>query len=284
MKFLKTILRVVFLPLILFWEAICWLFNSRNSKRIGIVDFDDSDGPPETANIEFEHHKVTFDGFNKLIIPQSNVTQFDIQKDLYSAWKEWAEVNSKWEAAFELVSDNLLSNGKFLAKTFFLTNGWRIVSNSPSSYMGNLLTKEGDSPFVDGEGNPVPTKSAVIEPKPKTKKELEEELVIWASEGQSNRNPIEILADLTPEGEIQVPSNLIKEEQPRCYCNPSYTYEQYKKDNGATKVEIREYSEYNANPNYQNDGTDPIMKKVKNNWFKRTRQRLGVSKSHSTET
>lgn len=103
------------------------------------------------------HHKVTFDGPNKLIIINSGVTSLDVEEDIYTAWKDWARSRDylKYESAMRSTGGDPLPGGDFLGATFFLVNGWRIfVPNGENniSVVGNIYTDEGDPAFVTETG------------------------------------------------------------------------------------------------------------------------------------
>ncbi len=86
------------------------------------------------------YHKVTFDGVNKLIIINPNVTVIDVQTDIYSAWKEWTlvEVNSKYLKAIDTVGGEPTVAGQRLDVTYFLINGWKIKPQ-PGNYDLNII-------------------------------------------------------------------------------------------------------------------------------------------------
>lgn len=108
------------------------------------------------------YHKVTFDGPNKIILINEGVTEIDVQRDLYSAWKEWFDhqnpddlVNAAYLYAMRSVGGDPIPGGT-LGATYFLSNGWRIKPWSGSyrlTVTGNLYTEEGDSPYLDADGN-----------------------------------------------------------------------------------------------------------------------------------
>jgi hypothetical protein len=104
-------------------------------------------------------HKVTFDGENKLIYVEPQITNIDIESELYSAWKEWVllRYNSQFEQCFRNVGGDPLPGGDFLGATFFLLNGWRIVLDHGVDFVGNLYTQEGASPFNPVQGQQVST-------------------------------------------------------------------------------------------------------------------------------
>jgi hypothetical protein len=103
-------------------------------------------------------HKVVFDGEARLIIITPPTTTLDVKEDLYSSWKEWMLVrdNSKFIAAFEAVGGQDLPGSQVLGSTYFLINGWRIrpyEADINLTVIGNLYTREGDSPFVKTLGS-----------------------------------------------------------------------------------------------------------------------------------
>jgi hypothetical protein len=103
--------------------------------------------------------KVTFDGTNKLIVVNTNITELNVQIDLYSDWKEWLKEgdNAKFLPAMRTVGGDPTTGTKTVAPYFFLTNGWKI-----RPYEGNhILTIEGnlfvDEPETYGYNSCVPT-------------------------------------------------------------------------------------------------------------------------------
>lgn len=103
------------------------------------------------------YHKVNFDGNNKLIIINEGVTELDVEKDIYSAWKDWTMQRDylKWESAMRSTGGDPLPGGDFLGATFFLINGWRILVKTGVNNItvtGNIFTDEGDAAFVTEAG------------------------------------------------------------------------------------------------------------------------------------
>lgn len=93
-------------------------------------------------------HKVTFDGPNKIIIVNDDVTSIDVQRDIYSAWKEWVqyEENSKYLQAITAVGGEPTIENQKLDVTFFLINGWKIKpysGNYTLNIIGNLFDVDG---------------------------------------------------------------------------------------------------------------------------------------------
>jgi hypothetical protein len=112
---------------------------------------------------------VTFSGAERLISVNAGVTEIDVERDVYSAWKRWLAAdaeNSKWPQAMRTVGGDPLSETKDLGATFFLMNGWRIRPQEANHWLtvnGNLYTDPaGDSPFVSTLGNYTVTISMVV--------------------------------------------------------------------------------------------------------------------------
>lgn len=74
-------------------------------------------------------HKVTFDGVEKLIIVNDNVSELDIRTEVYSAWIEWLELydNSKYLQAMRFTGLDPIGQGSFTGDSYFLINNWRLV-------------------------------------------------------------------------------------------------------------------------------------------------------------
>ena len=109
------------------------------------------------------YHKVTFDGPNKIIWVNPGVTELDVKTDIYSDWKEWTDnrnpdglINARYLPALRSVGGDPLPGSRFLGATFFLINGWRIKPYEGAYRLtinGNLYTEEGDTPFLNADGN-----------------------------------------------------------------------------------------------------------------------------------
>lgn len=104
---------------------------------------------------------VTFDGDNRLIIVNPGVSSLSVETDLYSNWKEWVLVYDyvKYPAAMRNVGgDPINQQGDKLGATFFLINGWKILTDPGTETLniqGNLYSDDGLSPFVTVKGNNV---------------------------------------------------------------------------------------------------------------------------------
>lgn len=99
--------------------------------------------------------KVAFDGLNKLIIVNQDITELDFRVDVFSAWKEWVldpnQTNSKYVSAVTAIGGDNISNARQLGTTYFLENGWRMRTwegDHALTVTGNVFTREGDPLFV----------------------------------------------------------------------------------------------------------------------------------------
>lgn len=106
-------------------------------------------------------HNVTFDGPNKLILINEEVTAIDVKEDIYSAWKEWVNLlglvehkdNPAYLEAISAIGGEPTPTGQ-IGSTLFLENDWKIKP-SPGSYRlivsGNLFASDGSDPYVDAD-------------------------------------------------------------------------------------------------------------------------------------
>jgi len=106
------------------------------------------------------YHKVTFDGVNKLILVNDGETDLDIQIDLYSAWKEWMQLedNMKYFQAINTVGGEPTIGAERLDVTYFLINGWKIKPYSGTYDLvltGNIFDVDGGTIKVPADVNPL---------------------------------------------------------------------------------------------------------------------------------
>lgn len=103
------------------------------------------------------YNKVTFDGPNKLIYINDEITEIDVKADIYSAWKEWVlvggHINSKFQPAIRGTGGDPLGGGTFLDGYFFLINGWKLVPPKDNlttdiNITGNLYDEAGGNIFA----------------------------------------------------------------------------------------------------------------------------------------
>jgi len=98
---------------------------------------------------------ATFDGPN-LIIQLPSIDTYDVQRDLYSAWKQWAALsdNLKFAQAFETTGGDQISDTSTIAPYFFCRNdlGWRIrmpESDGEIPVDGNLFARQSTIPLFE---------------------------------------------------------------------------------------------------------------------------------------
>lgn len=98
-----------------------------------------------------------FDGVNKIIQePGSGPgdSTADVARDIYSAWKRWAQSNSQFDAAFIVEGGTPIgATGLFTGSTFILINGWKIRGGDWDHQVqvnGNLFSDDG----VTSSANP----------------------------------------------------------------------------------------------------------------------------------
>lgn len=112
------------------------------------------------ANFEYWqlYHKVTFDPINKYVTINPGVTDINVQRDLYSASKEWLkfENNLRWKRPFRAAGGDAIPGG-ILGRTFFITNGWRIILSGTLNIDGNLYSDNFSSPYYNPNNIPMVT-------------------------------------------------------------------------------------------------------------------------------
>lgn len=99
-----------------------------------------------------------FDGVNKIIkepVGAGN-TSFEVQRDIYSAWKRWVQSgNAEFDAAFSVEGGTPIgATGLFTGATFILTNGWKLQSADHDHQVlvnGNIYSDDG----IVTEPNPI---------------------------------------------------------------------------------------------------------------------------------
>ena len=91
---------------------------------------------------------ATFDG-DALIIQLPSIGAYDVESELYSAWKEWVILgnNSQYPQAFDTTGGDSIGVGQEIAPYFFCRNdlGWRIRApdaNGEVSIQGNLFPRD----------------------------------------------------------------------------------------------------------------------------------------------
>ncbi len=104
------------------------------------------------------YHKTTFDGANRLIIVNENVTSLSIRDDVYSSWKEWVKLrdNAKFLPAIRTVGGDPVGGGSFSGDIYFLQNGWKtVVDLNVNRIEGVLYSDDFDTPYYNDSLQPL---------------------------------------------------------------------------------------------------------------------------------
>jgi hypothetical protein len=103
--------------------------------------------------------KVTFDGPNRLININPNVSDVDIKKDVYSAWKRWVmrDNNAAYPAALRVTGGDPIGGGQFTGDVYFTINGWRIFVDHTCDVTGVIYSDDYDSPWMPAGGTNIVT-------------------------------------------------------------------------------------------------------------------------------
>jgi hypothetical protein len=92
----------------------------------------------------------TFNGVTRIIkepnVGAGNLT-WNLERDIYSAWKRWAQDNAQFEPAFSVEGGTPIGNtGIFSGKTIILINNWKLEAGDwdhLSFVTGNLFSDDG---------------------------------------------------------------------------------------------------------------------------------------------
>lgn len=116
--------------------------------------------PYDPPNGYYGAHNVIFDGVNKLIRVNPNVSSISVKQDVYSDWKEWIQVrdNSKFPPAIRTTGgDPIGSTGGFTGDTYFLINGWRFIIEHSLTIDGVIYSDDYETPFIQVAGTQIVT-------------------------------------------------------------------------------------------------------------------------------
>lgn len=92
-----------------------------------------------------------FNGPNLLIIEPSGSgnTSYDVQRDIYSAWKRWVAsgVGARFPDAFSIEGGTPIgATGLFTGTTYIMTNGWKVQPANHDHQLlliGNIFSDDG---------------------------------------------------------------------------------------------------------------------------------------------
>jgi hypothetical protein len=92
---------------------------------------------------------ATFDGDNLLIQLPAGQTEIQVERELYSAWKEWVKTgdNAKYQLAMRTVAGDDTVGTQSLSPAFFVRNdlGWRLQPPDEDieiSLVGNIYPND----------------------------------------------------------------------------------------------------------------------------------------------
>ena len=103
-------------------------------------------------------HKVTFDGLERTITVNPDVTEIDIKIDVYSDWKEWVRLQSnlRYTPAIRAIGGDATSGGQTAGDIYFLRNNWLLVIDLTQTRLtGVIFSDDYDSPLRGFDGSPV---------------------------------------------------------------------------------------------------------------------------------
>jgi len=112
------------------------------------------------------NHKVTFDGENKLIIVNAGESAINVQRDIYSDWKEWLRMENagdptirkdtaQFTQAIRTIGGDPTIVGEAAGDIYFLINGWQIVVNERVNFTGAIFSDDFPTPFIVNPGGGV---------------------------------------------------------------------------------------------------------------------------------
>lgn len=149
-----------------------------------------------------------FDGAN-LYITLPSIGGFDVQTEMYSAWKEWIAIgdNAKYPPAFDTTGGDDVGSGQKIAPYFFCRNdlGWKIKMPSANGEIvvsGNLFPRDSSITLFEQTSGfdaflrlEVSTRAVVVEVasgsglSPDQSTKLDE---LWQLQGLDSTNPMTV--------------------------------------------------------------------------------------------
>jgi hypothetical protein len=105
------------------------------------------------------YHKVTFDGANRIITVNPEVTDLEIKSEVYSAWKEWAGStpdNATWAPAIRSIGGDPTINTQKAGDIYFLQNNWKLYLDITKVKITGALFSDNFSTAYHGlNGTPI---------------------------------------------------------------------------------------------------------------------------------
>lgn len=108
----------------------------------------------------YGEHKCIFDGENKLIYVNPNISEISVKDDVYSDWKEWTQVrdHAKFLPAIRTTGGDPIGNtGEFTGDVYFLINGWQFIIDHSLNIDGVIYSDDYASPFIQTTGTQIVT-------------------------------------------------------------------------------------------------------------------------------
>jgi hypothetical protein len=113
--------------------------------------------PFDPTNGYYGGQKCTFDGLNKIIYVNPDVTELSIREDVYSNWKEWVQVrdNSKFTPAIRTTGGDPVGSGQYTGDVYFLVNGWKLyIDITKVNVTGVLYSDDYNTAYYSLDGAP----------------------------------------------------------------------------------------------------------------------------------
>jgi hypothetical protein len=150
--------------------------------------------PYDPQNGFFGEHKCIFDGANKKIYINPEVDTLDVRQDIYSDWKEWAQVrdNTKFLPAIRSIGGDPIGNNQFAGDMYFLINGWQLVVDHLLYVNGILFSDDYNTPYIIDYGGVIAnvsnlalayTSNAAVE-------SAEVAVAVWGSDERTLTTPV----------------------------------------------------------------------------------------------
>lgn len=101
--------------------------------------------------------KCTFVGETRQIIVNPAFDEISVKRDIYSAWKEWAQLrdNAKFLPAVRSIGGDPTTGNLLAGDIYFLINGWTVVINHRVKVNGVLFNDDADDAYIVNPGGGV---------------------------------------------------------------------------------------------------------------------------------
>lgn len=101
--------------------------------------------------------KCTFVGETRQIIVNPGFDEISVKRDIYSAWKEWAQLrdNAKFLPAVRNIGGDPTTGNLLAGDIYFLINGWTVVINHRVKVNGVLFNDDAEDAYIVNPGGGV---------------------------------------------------------------------------------------------------------------------------------